>query len=140
MLSKKAQYALKALAYLAKHYQAKPVLITEVAEKKKIPLKFLESILLGLKRAGILDSKMGKGGGYFLRLPPETVSLASVIRVVDGPIAMLPCVSLYFYRRCDDCNEEQCNLQPVFEEARDATLSVLEKKTLMDIVDVVESH
>lgn len=135
MLSKKAQYALKALSFLASCKNEAPVLITEIAEKKHIPLKFLESILLELKKAGILESKKGKGGGYFLRKSPDAVSLAAVIRIIDGPIAMLPCVSMFFYHRCDDCDEANCHLNSVFSEARAATLSVLEKRTLLDIQD-----
>ena len=134
MLSKKAQYALKATAYLAARYQKGPVQITEIAERKKIPLKFLENILQELKNAGILESKKGKGGGYLLPLPPEDVFLARIIRTIDGPISMLPCVSLYFHEKCADCDEENCHLNAVFAEARDATLGVLEKRSLKDIM------
>jgi Rrf2 family protein len=104
MLSKKSQYAFKALIYLAERYDEGPVLIADISKKKKIPLKFLENILLELKKAGILDSKKGKGGGYFLKKDPSKVKVANVIRLVNGPIAMLPCLSLYFYERCKDCN------------------------------------
>ena len=100
MLSMKSQYAFKALSYLTLKFNEGPVLISEIAKKKKIPLKFLENILLELKKAGILDSKKGKGGGYFLKQRPEKVKVATVIRLINGPIAMLPCVSLYFYERC----------------------------------------
>src|SRR4030095_13669513 len=100
MLSKRSQYAFKALAYLTRRYNKGPVLISEIAVKQKIPLKFLETILLELKNAGILDSKKGKGGGYYLNKDPGTVRIATIIRLVNGPIAMLPCVSLYFYKRC----------------------------------------
>jgi Rrf2 family protein len=133
MLSKKAQYALKALSYLAERYNTGPVLIQDIADHKKIPLKFLENILLELKKAGILESKKGKGGGYLLLNPPDKTSLAAVIRTIDGPIAMLPCVSLYFYERCSDCDEQHCHLNAVFAEARDALLGVLEFKTIGDI-------
>lgn len=135
MLSKKTQYAIKALGYLAARYAEGPVLISDIAEQKKIPLKFLENILLELKKADILDSKKGKGGGYFLKEPPEHTNLAAVIRVVDGPIALLPCVSLYFYRRCEDCDQDSCKIKVAFAEVRDATVGVLEKKTLKDISD-----
>ena len=134
MLSKKAQYALKALTYLATKAKQGPVLITTIATEKNIPLKFLENILLELKKADILGSKKGKGGGYFLQQDPRKVSLAKVIRIIDGPIALLPCVSLYFYERCKDCNEKGCNLNHVLIQARDAILSVLENKMLQDIV------
>jgi Rrf2 family protein len=133
MLSKKTQYGLKALGYLVARYEEGPVLITEIAQKKKIPLKFLENILLELKKAGILVSKKGKGGGYYLKDTPDKTSLAAVIRILDGPIALLPCVSLYFYEKCADCDEGQCKLNLVFVEARDAILGVLENKTLVDI-------
>lgn len=122
MLSMKSQYAFKALSYLTLKFNEGPVLISEIAKKKKIPLKFLENILLELKKAGILDSKKGKGGGYFLRQRPEKVKVATVIRLINGPIAMLPCVSLYFYERCKNCDEKKCGLHDMMVEVRDATL------------------
>jgi len=134
MLSKKAQYALKAAGYLASKFNSGPVSISEIAESKKIPLKFLENILLELKNAGILESKKGKGGGYYFVSAPEMTSLAKVIRTVDGPIALLPCVSLYFYEKCAECDEAHCKMKRVFAEARDATLKVLEKRSIKDIV------
>ena len=135
MLSKRSQYALKALAYLAYKYDQGPVLIAEIALKKKIPLKFLEGILLELKLAGILDSKKGKGGGYYLAKHPGDVKVATVIRLVNGPIAMLPCVSLYFYKRCENCNEKRCALHDMMIEVRDATLNIVEKRTLIDLME-----
>ena len=134
MLSKKSQYAFKALTYLSEKYNEGPVLISEIARKKKIPLKFLENILLELKRADILDSKKGKGGGYFLKVNPAKVKVATIVRLINGPIAMLPCVSLYFYERCKNCNETSCGLRDMMTEARDATLNVLENRTLKDLV------
>jgi len=135
MLSKKTQYGLKALGYLAARYGQGPVLISEIAKKKKIPIKFLESILLQLKNKGVLDSKKGKGGGYFLANSPKKTTLASAIRIVDGPIAMIPCVSLNFYEKCKDCNEATCGLNKAMAYTRDATLKILEKKTLHDLID-----
>jgi len=134
MLSKKTQYAFRALTHLVENYNKGPVLISEISRKKKIPLKFLENILLELKKAGILESKKGKGGGYFLKTHPSKTHVASVIRVVDGPISMLPCVSLYFYQRCKNCDERYCGLHDVMEKVRDATLNILEKRTLQDLV------
>lgn len=134
MLSKKSQYAFKALTYLSEKYKEGPVLISEIAAKKKIPLKFLESILLELKKAGILDSKKGKGGGYFLKQKPEKVKVSTVIRLINGPIAMLPCVSLYFYERCKNCNEKHCGLHDMMIEVRDATLNIVEHRTLKDLI------
>ena len=134
MLSKKSQYAFKALSYLTEKYKEGPVLISEISRKKKIPLKFLENILLELKKAGILDSKKGKGGGYFLKKDPAKVKVAQIIRLVNGPIAMLPCVSLYFYERCRNCNEKQCGLHDMMIEVRDASLQILESRSLRDLV------
>jgi Rrf2 family protein len=134
MLSKKTQYAFRALTHLVENYNKGPVLISEISRKKKIPLKFLENILLELKKAGILESKKGKGGGYFLKTHPAKTHVASVIRVVDGPISMLPCVSLYFYQRCKNCDERYCGLHDIMEKVRDATLNILEKRTLQDLV------
>ncbi len=134
MLSAKSQYAFKALAYLTEKYKEGPVLISEIAKTKKIPLKFLENILLELKKHDILDSKKGKGGGYFLRQNPARVKVATIVRLINGPIAMLPCVSLYFYERCKNCDEKNCGLHDVMLEVRDATLSILNKKTLTDLV------
>ena len=107
MLSKKTQYALKALMYMTEKNAEGPVLIAEISRKKKIPLKFLENILLELKKAGILASKKGKGGGYFFNLPPDKIPLAKVMRLIDGPIALLPCVSLNFYEKCKNCEKRR---------------------------------
>ena len=139
MLSKKTRYAFRALTYLAQQYGRGPILISEIADKKTIPLKFLESILNELKKSDILESKKGKGGGYILKLAPKKVTLASIIRIVDGPIALLPCVSLNFYEKCEDCNEENCGLRKVMTITRDATLKILEKKTLADVVAAGEN-
>jgi Rrf2 family protein len=110
-----------------------PILISEISRKKRIPLKFLENILLELKREGILDSKKGKGGGYFINQDQTKTSIASVIRIVDGPIALLPCVSLNFYERCKNCDERNCGLHNIMERVRDATLKVLEHRTIKDL-------
>ena len=134
MLSKKAQYAFKALMYMADKKDNEPILIAEISKKKRIPLKFLENILLELKKAGILESKKGKGGGYFFKVSPKEVSLAKIVRLIDGPIAMLPCVSLYFYERCKNCDINTCGLHDIMAGVRDATLNILEKKTLQDLV------
>ena len=133
MLSKKTQYAFKALMYLAQQHGGEPVLIAEISQKQNIPLKFLENILLELKKQGILDSKKGKGGGYYLAKPPEKVFLAEVLRLIDGPIALLPCVSLHFYQRCGHCDEENCGLRHIMCQVRDANLAILENKTVADI-------
>ena len=133
MLSKKTQYAFKALTFMAERKKEGPILIAEIASKKKIPLKFLENILLELKKAGLLESKKGKGGGYFFNVEPNKIPLATVMRLIEGPIALLPCVSLNFYEKCHDCNEKKCGLNKVMIEVRDNTLKVLKTKTVADL-------
>lgn len=134
MLSKKTQYAFRALTYLAKEKTNSPVLIATIAADTQIPIKFLESILLVLRKNGILGSKKGKGGGYFFAKSAGQVNLASVIRLVDGPIALLPCVSLNFYKRCTDCDENTCGLRKVMAEVRDSSLQILQQKMVADLV------
>ncbi|MGS2738630.1 RrF2 family transcriptional regulator [Sinomicrobium sp. M5D2P17] len=134
MLSKKTKYGLKALVYMARREDSKPVLISEIAESENISKKFLEIILLQLKNSGFLGSKKGKGGGYYLLKDPEQITIAALMRILEGPIAPLPCVSLHFYEKCSDCKtEEACSLNRVMVELRDSMLSVLEKKTLGDL-------
>ncbi|MFL9836538.1 Rrf2 family transcriptional regulator [Flavobacterium sp. ST-75] len=134
MLSKKTKYGLKALIYIAKHSGTEPVLISEISDNERIPKKFLEAILLDLKKHGILGSKKGKGGGYYLLKDPKEITAATLIRVLDGPLAMLPCVSLNYYEKCDDCPDEvKCNLNKFMAQVRDNTLSLLQQKSLYDL-------
>lgn len=140
MLSKKAKYALQALQYLARHYEHGPTLISELAEKENIPKKFLELILLDLKNHGVLQSKKGKGGGYVLGKPPAAISLGHVIRLVDGPLAPLPCVSQTAYRKCEECRDEAtCGIRLVMKEVRDSTAMILDGTSLADMLGRV-SH
>ncbi|WP_459211091.1 RrF2 family transcriptional regulator [Aquimarina rhabdastrellae] len=135
MLSKKTKYGLKALTYIAKKNCDHPVLISEIAKNENISQKFLESILLSLKKTGFLGSKKGKGGGYYLIKKPEEITMASIIRVLEGPIAMVPCVSLNFYEKCNDCpDEDACTVHKLMIEVRDSTLKVLENRTLFEFV------
>lgn len=134
MLSKKTKYGLKALIYIAKRSGQVPVLISEISENECIPKKFLEAILLDLKKFGIVGSKKGKGGGYYLLKDPKDITAATLIRVLDGPIALLPCVSLNYYEPCDDCpHEELCSLNRFLAQVRDNTLSLLQQKSLYDL-------
>ena len=136
MLSKKTKYALHALTYLGKHRESKTVLIQDIAEEHGISHKFLENILLELRKAGYLGSKKGKGGGYYLIKEPKDIPLSRVIRLLDGPIALLPCVSLNYYEPCAECkNESQCGINKVMAQVRDETLKILENKTLQDILE-----
>ena len=135
MLSKKCKYAIHALVYLAERYQQGPVHIQEIAEKRNIPKKFLEAILLELRNAKVLHSKKGKGGGYYLYQKPSDVNLMEVIRLMDGAIAMLPCVSLHYYERCEECRSEKtCGIRDTFLKVRDETLAILGGTTLDKIL------
>jgi Rrf2 family protein len=139
MLSQKSKYALKALTVLTKEYGQGPVLISDVAQREEIPRKFLEIILLELKNAGILQSKKGKGGGYSLGRPPQQITLGNVIRLLDGPLAPLPCVSRTAYVRCRECRDERtCGIRMVMKDVRDATAQILDSTTLADIVKRVQ--
>jgi len=135
MLSKKCKYAIHALVYLGERYQQGPVHIQEIAEKQHIPKKFLEAILLELRNAKILLSKKGKGGGYYLYKHPDDVNLMDIIRLMDGAIAMLPCVSLNYYESCEECHEEKtCGIREAFIGVRDETLRILSESTLSRII------
>jgi len=133
MLNKKTRYALQALQYLMDQRAAGPILIAQIASEKQIPLKFLENILLELKNMEVLSSKKGKGGGYFLNPEAIQTPLAKIIRVIEGPIAMLPCASLNFYEPCANCDEKSCGLHATMVSVRDATLKVLGTKTIGDL-------
>jgi Rrf2 family protein len=134
MLSKKTQYALQALSYMVEKNSEFPMLIAEIAAAKNIPLKFLENILLELKKGGFLESKKGKHGGYFFAIPPQKIKLSAIFRIIEGPIALLPCVSLNFYEKCANCNEKKCGINRVMAEVRDNTLAILDKRTVADLV------
>jgi Rrf2 family protein len=135
MLSKKCKYAIHALVYLAERYQQGPIHIQEIAREQHIPKKFLEAILLELRNAKILHSKKGKGGGYYLYKKPEEVNLIEIIRLMDGAIAMLPCVSLNYYEACEECRDEKiCGIRDAFLGVRDETLRVLSESTLDHIM------
>jgi Rrf2 family protein len=140
MLSNKAKYALQALFALSEKYNQGPVLIADLAAKEGIPKKFLELILLELKKHGILQSKKGRGGGYFLGKNPDSVTLGQVIRILDGPLAPLPCVSQTAYRKCEECEDETtCGIRIVMKEVRDATARIVDGVSLADVLARVES-
>ena len=136
MLSKKTKYGLKALTFIARSTSSEPVQVGEIAKGEQIPQKFLESILLVLRKAGILGSKKGKHGGYYLRKDPSEILMTEVMRVLEGPIAMVPCVSLNFYEKCDDCPDEAaCSVHKLMIQVRDSTLEVFKNTTLKDLSD-----
>jgi Rrf2 family protein len=134
MLSKKCQYALHALLYLVEREESERLTIQEIADKKNIPKKFLETILMDLKTAGVLGSKKGKLGGYYFKRKPADVSVLEVIRLMDGAVAMLPCVSLNFYESCGRCDDETtCSINKLFSSVRDETLKILSSHSLADL-------
>jgi Rrf2 family protein len=131
MLTQKAKYALKAMIDLAQQNAGRPVFIADIAQRQDIPRRFLENILVELKRAGLVISTRGKHGGYALARPADEITFAEVIRIADGPLALAPCASRTAYKRCDDCvDEATCALRGVLIEVRDSTAAILERTTL----------
>ncbi|CAA7612645.1 putative HTH-type transcriptional regulator rrf2-like [Magnetospirillum sp. LM-5] len=134
MLSSKAKYGLKAMVHLARKAGDGSVLIADIAEAERIPKKFLDAILLEMKKVGLLSSKKGKGGGYVLARPAEKILVGDIVRLLDGPLAPVPCVSRTAYRRCDDCvDETNCAIRAVMGEVRDAIAAILDKTSLADM-------
>lgn len=135
MISKKAKYAIHALVKLAREKDKGPILISEISKEGNIPKKFLEAILLDLKRAGILNSKKGKGGGYYLIKSPEEVNMADILRLFDGALALLPCVTYKYYERCEECTDEvTCGIRKVMQQVRDETVRILKDATLATVL------
>jgi Rrf2 family protein len=134
MLSQKAKYGLKALLALARQTGSDPLLVADLARQESIPQKFLELILLQLRNQGLLQSRKGRGGGYLLLQPAEAITLGRVIRILDGPLAPVPCASVTAYRKCRDCaDEETCGVRLVMKQVRDATAGILDHTTLADV-------
>ena len=135
MLSAKTKYGIKALAFMARRSDNSPVQIATIAESENISQKYLESILLTLRKSGFLGSKKGKGGGYYLLKKPEDIKMVAVMRILEGPIAMVPCVSLNFYEKCEDCPDENaCAVHNLMIEVRDSTLNIFNNKSLADLI------
>ncbi len=131
MLTSKAKYALRAMTDLAAQTPGSPVFIADIASRQKIPRRFLENILLELRKRGLVVSQRGKLGGYALARAPETISYADIIRIIDGPLAPTPCTSRTAYRRCEDCKAEaDCAIRGALMAVRDASAAVLEATTL----------
>jgi Rrf2 family protein len=139
-LSKRTQYCLRALYALARDYRSGPTLIARLAEEEAIPKKFLEQILLSLKAMGLVRSKKGKGGGYSLVQPPDRITIGWVIRMVEGPLAPLPCASETRFRKCDECVDvETCGTRIVMREVRDAISKILDSTTLAMVCGKVDA-
>jgi Rrf2 family protein len=135
MLSQKAKYALKALLLLAREPRGLPIHIADIARRESIPQKFLELILLELRKHGLVQSKKGKGGGYFLLKDAREIQYGSVIRIIDGPLAPVPCASETAYMRCRECpDEEACGVRLVMRKVRNATAGILDNTSLADVL------
>jgi Rrf2 family protein len=140
MLSKKTKYAIKALVILGKNMDKPPMQISKISEEERIPKKFLEQILLDLRNAGYLYSKKGAGGGYSLNKDPKEIFLVHIMRITGGPIAMVPCASLNFFHKCEECRQETtCGIRVAFIKVRDATLKILTETSIADIIETEES-
>ena len=136
MLSKKTKYGLQAMLLLSREYGQGPLLISDLAERERIPKKFLEYILLQLKNAGLLQSRKGKGGGYSLAKPPGEISVGRAVRILEGPLAPVPCVSVIAYRKCPECQDEQtCGIRLVMKDVRDAIAKVLDNTSLQEMLE-----
>jgi Rrf2 family protein len=135
MISQKAKYALRALVALCKAPPESSLMISEISQAQAIPKKFLEQILLELKRAGLVTSRRGRLGGYVLLKPADRITFGEVLRLIDGPIAPLPCLSKIAYRRCADCKDEaSCEIRHVFSHVVKAERDVLDRITFADAV------
>jgi Rrf2 family protein len=135
MLSHKTKYALKALFVMSQDYGGGPLLISEIAERGNIPKRFLELILLELKNHGVLRSKKGKGGGYVLNQAPDEISVGHVIRMLEGPLAPLPCASKTAYEKCEDCPDEKtCGVRLLMKQVRDQTAAILDSASFADML------
>ena len=135
MLSKKTKYAIRALIALGRQFEGDSMNILSIAQNEKIPKKFLEQILLEMRNAGFLFSIKGAGGGYSLLKNPKEINLVQVMRLTGGPIAQLPCVSINFYQKCEECkDEETCGIRATFMSVRDATLKILSETTIADLI------
>jgi len=136
MISKKTKYAFKALMHLAVVPNDQPVLIADLAREESIPKKFLEFILLALRKGGVLNSRIGRGGGYSLALPANRISLGSVLRILEGDIAPVQCLSTTHYVRCEECHDERtCGIRLAMVDVNSALSAVLDKLTLADMVE-----
>jgi Rrf2 family protein len=141
MLSMRAKYALKALMYLARAQGRGPVLIGEIAETQKLPRKFLEQILLDLKNLRVLKSRQGKAGGYFLAKEPKEIQVGQIVRVFNGPLALVPCVSVSAFEKCQECLDfSTCGVRRVMKKVRDVTADILDGTTLEALVRIEDSE
>ncbi len=136
MMSKRCKYAIKALIELGKHYNEGNLHTADIAVAANVPKKFLEQILLQLKHAGFVGSSTGYQGGYYLKMTPSEISVADVYRLFDGAIALVPCVAVQYYEKCDDCiNEQDCRLRREFAKIKEQTREVMKLTTIASFLE-----
>jgi Rrf2 family protein len=135
MMSKKCKYAIKALVQLGTNFQQGNMLTANIASNENIPKKFLEQILLELKHAGFVGSHKGYGGGYYLKKNPKDISVADIYRLFDGAIALVPCVAVQFYEKCEDCADEKtCVYRREFDIIKEQTRDVMKQITIAEFL------
>ena len=139
MLTNKGKYGLKALIHLAGEVPGQPVLATDIAERNNIPKKFLDAILAELREAGFVQARKGRGGGYALARPAHEIMVGHVIRTLDGPLAPILCASQNFYRRCDDCDGQNCAVRLMMRDVRDAIARILDNRNLAELRSLGEA-
>ena len=140
MITKKSKYAFQALIFLAAASSGQPVLIADLAKGANVPRKFLEFILLSLRKGGLLQSRVGKGGGYTLALPANRITIGSIVRILEGDFAPLQCLSTTNYRRCGECQDEaRCGIRLTMSEVNEVLTNVMDKLTLADMIERGES-
>jgi Rrf2 family protein len=138
-ISKRTQYGMKAMISLGRRYKEGPILISALAREEAIPIKFLEAILLDLKTRGLLESRLGRKGGYQLSRPPSTITIGSIVRIMEGPLAPLPCASETQFQPCEECGDvENCGTRIIMRRVRDAISEVLDRTTLAELIKEVE--
>ncbi len=139
-ISRRTQYGLKAMQALGRRYREGPIMIATLARDESIPLKFLEAILLDLKSRGLLMSRLGRHGGYYLARPPSAITMGSIIRILEGPLAPLPCASETAFKACEECVDvENCGTRIIMRRVRDAISDVLDRTTLAELIKQVDA-
>jgi Rrf2 family protein len=135
LISRKTKYAIHALLHLAKNKDEGPIQIKTIAEKERIPKKFLEAILIDLRNKGFVSSLKGRSGGYYINRDLKEINFADIIRMFDGPIGMLPCVTYMYYEPCEECDDEKtCAVRKVFKDVRDESVKILKAANLEEVI------
>lgn len=137
MLTRKGKYGLKAMVHLARLPEGQLAFVGDIATANRIPKKFLDAILVELRNAGFVQSRKGKVGGYRLSRSPHDIKVGHIVRILDGPLAPIPCASRTRYEKCEDCDEATCQVRHMMLEVRHAVASVLDNRSLAQMRDIV---